>query len=67
MTKGITITIENEAKEKRDGFLGLLLINLGARLLGNLLASKSLIRAGEGNVCSAESFDVVSSLKLLSK
>ena len=56
LTKGATRTIENETKEKRDGFLGMLLSTVGANLLGSMLASKSLIRAEEGKVRSAESF-----------
>ena len=41
-------TIKNEAKEQRGGFLSILLGTLGASLLGNMLASKGVIRAGEG-------------------
>ena len=33
---------------KRGGFLGMLLGTLGASLLGNMLASKEINRAGEG-------------------
>ena len=56
LTKGATRTIENETKEKRDGFLGMLLSTVGANLLESMLASKSLIRAEEGKVRSVESF-----------
>ena len=56
LTKGATRTIENETKEKRDGFLGMLLSTVGANLLGSMLASKSLIRAEEGKVRSVERF-----------
>ena len=37
LLKGVTKTIENEIKEQRGGFLGVLLGTLGASLLGNLL------------------------------
>ena len=38
LIKGVTQTIENETKEQRGGFLGMLLGTLGTRLLGNMLA-----------------------------
>ena len=48
--KGVTKTIENETKERRGGFLGVLLGTLGASLLGNLLTGrKGIVRAGEGS------------------
>ena len=50
--KGVSETIQNEAKEQRGGFLSMLLGTLGASLLGDLLAKnvsgKGTIRAGEG-------------------
>ena len=36
LLKGITKTIENETKEQKGGFLGMLLGPLGAALLGNM-------------------------------
>ena len=39
---------KNEAKEQKGGFLSMLLGTLRASLLGNLLAAKGTIRAGEG-------------------
>ena len=51
LLKGVTKTIENETKEQRVGFLGMLLGTLGASLLGNLLTGgKGMMRAGEGIV-----------------
>ena len=38
--KSVSKTIQNEAKEQKDGFLGMLLGALGASLLGNLLTGK---------------------------
>ena len=38
--EGVIETIQNEAKEKRGGFLSMLLGTLGASLLGNILAGK---------------------------
>ena len=39
--------MKNESKEQKGGFLGMLLGTLGASLLGNMLAGKGVIRAGE--------------------
>ena len=50
LMKGVSETIENEAIEQKGGFLDLLLGTLGSSLLGNLLPSKGLIRAGEGTI-----------------
>ena len=46
--KGVSQTIQNEAKEQKGGFLSILLGTLGASLLGNILAGKGINRAGEG-------------------
>ena len=40
----ITKTIENETKEQKGGFLGMLLGNLGASLFGNMLTGKRNIK-----------------------
>ena len=57
LLKGVTKTIKNETKERKGGFLSLLLGTLGTSLLGNLLAGragsgykkgKGIIRAGTG-------------------
>ena len=51
LLKGVTKTIENETKEQRGGFLGMLLGTLGASLLGKLLTGgKGIMRAGDGIV-----------------
>ena len=49
LLKGITKIIENETKEQKGGFLGMLLDTLGASLLGNMLTGKGTVRAGYGN------------------
>ena len=46
--EGVSETIKNEAKKQKGGFLSMLLGTLGANLLGNMLAGKGVIRAGEG-------------------
>ena len=50
LLEGVSETIKNEAKEQKGGFLSMLLGTLGASLLGNLLAGKLVLRAGEGAV-----------------
>ena len=54
LLKGVSETIQNEAKEQRGGFLSMLLGTLGASLLGDLLtknlSGKGVIRAGEGTI-----------------
>ena len=55
LLKGLFKTIENETKEQRGGFLGMLLGTLGASLLGNLLTGgKCIMRAGDGIVRAGE-------------
>ena len=55
MLKRVTKTIENETKEQRGRFLGMLLGTLGASLLGNLLTGgKGIMRAGDGIVRAGE-------------
>ena len=48
LLEGVSETIKNEAKEQKGGFLSMLLGTLGASQLGNTLAGKGVIRAGEG-------------------
>ena len=50
LLKGVTETIQHEAKEQRGGFLSMLLGTLGASLLGDILSGKGVIRAGEGTI-----------------
>ena len=54
LLKGVSETIQNEAKEQRGGFLSVLLGTLGASLLGDILSKslsgKGVIRAGEGTI-----------------
>ena len=40
LIKDVSKTIENEAKEQKGRFLGMLLCTLGVSLLGNLLTGK---------------------------
>ena len=54
LLKGVSETIQHEAKNQRGGFLSMLLGTLGASLLGDILSKslsgKGLIRAGEGTI-----------------
>ena len=50
LLKGVSETIQHEAKEQRGGFLSMLLGTLGASLLGDILSVKGVIRAGEGTI-----------------
>ena len=54
LLKGVSETIQHEAKEQRGGFLSMLLGALGASLLGDVLSKglsgTGVIRAGEGAV-----------------
>ena len=50
LLKGVTVTVQNEVKEQKRGFLSMLLGTLGASLLGNILAGRGINRAGEGIV-----------------
>ena len=54
LLKGVSETIQHEAKEQRGGFLSMLLGTLGASLLGDILSKglsgKGEIRAGEGTI-----------------
>ena len=53
LLKGVSETIQHEAKEQRGGFLSMLLGTLGASLLGDILSKglsgKDVIRAGYGS------------------
>ena len=54
LLKGVSETIQHEAKEQRGGFLSMLLGTLGASFLGDILSKglsgKGVIRAGEETI-----------------
>ena len=54
LLKGVSETIQHEAKEQRGRFLRMLLGTLGATLLGDILSKglsvTGVIRAGEGTI-----------------
>ena len=47
LLKGVSETIQNEAKEQKGQFLSMLLRTLGANLLGNMLAGKGMNKTRE--------------------
>ena len=47
LLKGVSKTIQNEAKEQKGGFLSMLLGTPGASLLGNILTGQGINRARE--------------------
>ena len=52
--KSVSETNKNEAKERKWGFLGMLLGTLGASLLRNILISKATVPAGEAAIRECE-------------
>ena len=54
LLKGVSETIQHEAKEQRGGFLSMLLGTLGASLIGDVLSKgssgKGVTRTGEGAI-----------------
>ena len=58
LLKGVSETIQNEAKEQKGGFLSMLLGTLGASLLGNILAGKGMNRAGEGFIRASYRYSI---------
>ena len=49
LLKGVSETIQNEAKEQKGGFLSMLSGTSGASLSGNILAGKGITRTGYGS------------------
>ena len=48
LLKGVSETVQNEAKEQKGGFLSMLLGTLGANWLGNILAGKGVVAMSQG-------------------
>ena len=59
LLKGVTKTVQNEAKEQKGGFLSMLLGTLGASLLGNLSTGKGKYRARKGKGINRASEGIV--------
>ena len=58
LLKGVSKTIQNEAKEQKGGSFSMFLGTLGASLLGNILAGKGINRAGEGFIRAGYGFSI---------
>ena len=56
LIKKVSQTIKNTAKEQKGGFLSMLLVTLGASLLGKLLTDKGKIRTGESTIRAGQDF-----------
>ena len=56
LIESVSETIQSETKEQKSRFLGILLGTFGASLLGNLLTTKRVMRAGEGTVRVGQDF-----------
>ena len=54
LLKGVSETVQNEVKEQKGEFLGMLLGTLGASLLENILPGRGTKREGEGIVRAGE-------------
>ena len=48
LIKGVSATVENEVKEQKDRFLGMLAAMLPASLLGSALTGKDVVRGDDG-------------------
>ena len=59
LLKGVSETVQNEAKEQKGGLFSMLLSTLGATLLGNILAGKGINRAGEGAIARRQGQGVI--------
>ena len=52
LLNGVTKTVQNEVKERKGGFLGMLLGTLGASLLGNNLSGRGINSSAEGVIAT---------------
>ena len=59
LLKGVTETVQNEVKEQKGGLLSMLLGTLGASLLGNILTSRGINKAGKGQGINREGEGIV--------
>ena len=57
MSKGVSETIQNEAKEQKGGFFGMLLGTLGASSLGTLLTVKWVKRSNFFSIPGPEQWE----------
>ena len=60
LIKAVSETVENEAKEQKDGFLPMLLGTLAASLLGSALTGGGLIKTGKKQLKQIRIFNATS-------
>ena len=61
LTKGVSETIQNEAKVQKGGLLPMLLDALAASVSRNMLTGRGVMRAGEGTNRAGQNFITASS------
>ena len=54
--KGVSETVENEVKEQKGRFLGMLAATLAFRLLRNMISGEVVIRQGQGTFRAGQNF-----------
>ena len=59
LLKGVSKTIQNEAKKQKGGVLSILLGTLGASLFGNIIVGKGINSAGEGAIAKRQGRGIV--------
>ena len=59
LLKGVTETVQNEAREQKVEFLSMLLGTLGASLLGNILTGQGINRASQGAMATRQGRRIV--------
>ena len=59
MIKSVSETTKNEAKERKEGFLVMMLGTLAAGILGNALTGKGVIRANKGAIARSWEQDII--------
>ena len=56
LIKGVSETIQNDAKKQKRGFLGMFSGTLGATLLGNILPGKKLLELVKKQITAVKNF-----------
>ena len=54
--KGVSETVENEVKEQKGRFLGMLAATLAFHLLRNMISGEVVIRQGQGTFRAGQNF-----------
>ena len=62
LLNGVTKTVQNEVKERKGRFLGMLLGTLGASLLGNNLSGRGINRTSKGRGINGSAEGVIATI-----